>query len=309
MDLPSGELARLGVAGGHNRFLRSSFYGHGPAFTLSQRYAVRSVPVFRASTRNSRLDCVAHFATILNFSLSQQSPTLTAAFRRWWREQRHQASSFTAGRRLIALGLEFLRDSLPDRKRQRYGDVDYDWEYRVDTTSANVGWRTRLLGALHSAYQPIEPELFREMMNSLGIDFSQFTFVDIGSGKGRALLMASEYPFRRVLGVELLPELNSIAQENIGKFSGRNLLCVPIEALCGDATEFVFPEGPLVILLNNPLPESGLQRLVGNLEGAVREEPRAVFVIYANPVLAGVVGDSRWFRKVAGTHQYAVFGT
>jgi SAM-dependent methyltransferase len=241
--------------------------------------------------------------------LSERGPTLTAATRRWWREQRHHASFFTAGRRLIGLGFEFLRDSLPDRKRQRYGDMDYDWEYRVDTTSANVGWQARLLGALHSAYQPIEPELFREIMNSLAIEFSQFTFVDIGSGKGRALLMASEYPFRRVLGVELLPELNSIARENIAKFSGRNLGCVPIEAVCGDATEFIFPEGLLVILLNNPLPEGGLRKLVGNLEGLVREETRAVFVIYANPVLEGVIGDSRWFRKVAGTHQYAVFGS
>jgi len=255
------------------------------------------------------LDCVAHFAAVLNFSLSERGPTLAAAISRWWREQRHHASLFTAGNRLIALGFEFLRDSLPHRKRQRYGDVDYDWEYRVDTTSANVGWRTRLLGALHSAYQPIEPKLFREIVNSLGINFSRFIFVDIGSGKGRALLMASEYPFRRVLGVELLPELNSIAQENIRKFSGRNLPCAPIEAVCGDATEFVFPEGPLVILLNNPLPEGGLRKLVGNLEGAVRAAQRETFVIYANPVLEGVVGDSPLFRKVAGTHQYAVFGT
>jgi SAM-dependent methyltransferase len=239
--------------------------------------------------------------------LSERGHTLTAAIRRWWREQRHHASFFTAGRRLIGLGFEFLRDSLPDRKRQRYGDVDYDWEYRVDTTSANVGWRARLMGVLHSAYQPIEPELFREIVNSLEIDFSQFTFVDVGSGKGRALLMASEYPFRRVLGVELLPELNSIAQENIGKFAGRNLRCGPIAAVCGDATEFAFPDGPLVILLNNPLPEDGLRKLVGNVESSLRENPRPVFIIYANPILEQVISERPIFRKVAGTHQYAVF--
>jgi SAM-dependent methyltransferase len=241
--------------------------------------------------------------------LSERGPTLTSAISRWWGEQRHHASFFTAGRRLIGLGFEFLRDSLPDRKRQRYGDVDYDWDYRVDTTSANVGWQARLLGVLHSAYQPIEPELFREIMNSLAIEFSQFTFVDIGSGKGRAVLMASEYPFRRVLGVELLSELNSIARENIRKFSGRHSQCGPIEAVCGDATEFVFPYGPLVILLNNPLSQAGLRKLISNLESSLREEPRRVLFIYANPVLEGVIGDSRWFRKVAGTHQYAVFGS
>jgi SAM-dependent methyltransferase len=239
--------------------------------------------------------------------LSARGHTLAAAIGRWWREQRQDASFFAAARQLMALSFEFLRDSLPDRKRQRYGDVDYDWERRVNTTSANVGWRARLIGELNSAYQPIEPELFREIMNSLAIDFSHFTFVDIGSGKGRALLLASEYAFQRVLGIELLPELNLIAQENIGKFAGRNLRCGPIEAVCGDATEFVFPQGPLVILLNNPLPLLGLRKLISNVESSLRENPRPMFVIYANPILEKVLSERLVFRKIAGTHQYALF--
>ena len=76
----------------------------------------------------------------------------------------------------------------------------YDWDYRVDTTSATVGWRERLLGQFHSAYQPTEPALFKEMMAILKIDFQEFTFIDMGSGKGRVLLMAADYPFRRILG-------------------------------------------------------------------------------------------------------------
>lgn len=98
--------------------------------------------------------------------------------------------------RTLSLLREFALDSLPSRRRQRYGDVDYDWDFRVDTTSANVGWRDRLLGMLHSPYQPTDPALFHEMLDSLKIDFRDFTFIDIGSGKGRTLLMASDYPFR-----------------------------------------------------------------------------------------------------------------
>src|SRR5581483_11289842 len=99
------------------------------------------------------------------------------------------ASLFAA----LTLAFEFLRDSLPGRRRQRYGDIDFDWEHRVNTTAATVTWRTRLLGMLNSAYQPIPPEQFREMMTALAEylerdkTFSGFTFVDIGSGKGRAL--------------------------------------------------------------------------------------------------------------------------
>ena len=100
----------------------------------------------------------------------------------------------------------FLRDSTPEQRRRRYGDVEYDWDHRVDTTSATVGWRDRLLGVFHSAYQPTEPALFHEMLAALNITFEDFTFIDLGSGKGRALLMASDYPFLRIVGVELLPE-------------------------------------------------------------------------------------------------------
>ena len=213
-----------------------------------------------------------------------------------------------AGIKLIDICAEFLRESLPDRKRARYGDVEYDWEYRVDTTSANVGWRARLIGLLNSPYQPVEPELFREIMNRLAIDFPQFTFIDIGSGKGRALLLASEFAFQRIIGIELLPELNRIAEANIRKFADRHTRCRSIEAIRGDAVEFRFPELPLVVFVNNPLPEPGLRKLIMNLENSLIMMPRPVFVIYANPLLEQVfASDTHLFRKISGTYQYAVF--
>lgn len=87
--------------------------------------------------------------------------SLASSLRRWFRENSVQNGFLPTLRRLSALLREFLRDSLPDRRRQRYGEADYDWDYRVDTTSATVGWRDRLLGLLHSPYQPTEPALFR----------------------------------------------------------------------------------------------------------------------------------------------------
>jgi len=201
----------------------------------------------------------------------------------------------------------FLRDSTPQRERQRYGDVGYDWDHRVNTTSAAVGWRNRLLGLFHSPYQPTEPELFREMLDSLGIDLAQFTFVDIGSGKGRTLLMASEYPFRRVLGVELLPELNSVAVENIRSFNSESQKCPAVESICQDAREFVFPPEPLLVYLFNPLTEAGLTQVVRNLEQSLRENPRSLAVLYHNPLLAGVLERSGFWQKTAGTAQYAVY--
>jgi len=167
----------------------------------------------------------------------------------------------------------------------------------------------RLLGLLHSPYQPIDPALFHEMLAALEVDLRQCTFIDVGSGKGRALLLAMEYPFRKILGVELLPELNQIAQENICKLSGPGRGHEVVEAICTDATEFSFPPDPLVVLLFNPLPETGLRKLMRNLERSLRENPRSVHVIYANPVFEEIVGNTPLLTKVAETHQFAIFRT
>lgn len=239
--------------------------------------------------------------------LNQPHISIGRSLRDYWKRERAHAGRLATVRSLAQVGWEFLRDSLPARKRRLYGDVDYDWEFRVDTTSATVSWQARLLGLLHSAYQPIEPDLFREIVASLRIDFRQFTFVDIGSGKGRALMLAAEFPFQRVLGLELLPELNSVAQENIRKVSGETRACSDVQAICGDATEFVFPAEALVVFLFNPLPEAGLRKLMGNLERSLREDPRPAYVIYVNPEFEEILGGCSALSKIGGTHQYTVF--
>jgi len=208
---------------------------------------------------------------------------------------------------------DFVRDSTPARRRLRYGDVDYDWDYRVDTTGATVGWRDRLLGVLHSPYQPTEPALFREMLNGLieaiasptgPVDFSRFVFIDLGSGKGRTLLMASDYPFKRIVGVELLPELHRVAEENLRKYKSDSQKCSEIVAQCGDARDFEFPAEPLVVYLFNPLPRAGLEQVVARLERSVQQNPREVYVLYHNPLLEDVLAKSEAWKKVAGTHQW-----
>lgn len=230
----------------------------------------------------------------------------------WWKENSAREGPPDTFRRLLSMLWEFVRESTPARRRQRYGDVEYDWDFRVDTTGATVGWRDRLLGHFHSPYQPTEPALFREMLASLiqvspKIDFREFTFIDIGSGKGRALLMAADYPFRRVLGIELLPELHRVAQENIQKYKSDSQQCFAIECLLADAGEIAFPSEPIVLYLFNPLPESGLARMISNMEHSLREHPRPVFVLYHNPLLERVLARSPAFNRIAGTHQYSIF--
>jgi SAM-dependent methyltransferase len=201
---------------------------------------------------------------------------------------------------LLSRAYGFLRESTPEQRRRRYGDVEYDWNYHVDTTSATVSWRDRLLGLFHSPYQPTEPALFHKMLRALNTDFADFTFVDLGSGKGRTLLMASDYPFRKIVGVELLPELHRAASENLRKYTSAGQRCFAIEARCGDARSFFFPFEPTVLYLFNPLSEAGLSTVIRNLDQSLREYPRMVFVLYHNPLLEHVLAASRVLKRTGG---------
>lgn len=243
--------------------------------------------------------------------MSQAPPTIRQALGDFWKREVNRAGWFSAALSLLSSLWEFLVDSTPARLRQRYGDADYDWDHRVNTTGAAVGWHDRLLGALHSPYQPTDPALFHEMLESLtqraNPDLSDFTFLDLGSGKGRTLLMASDYPFRRIVGVELLSSLHQIAQENLKRYRSESQKCRAMESICADATIFPIPEGSLLIYLFNPFPEAGLRQFLANLEGSLSRHPRPVYVLYHNPLLGHVLTAKQFLHKIAGTHQYSIF--
>jgi SAM-dependent methyltransferase len=244
--------------------------------------------------------------------VSDPQLSLSTAFATWWRQQRQEVGTLSVLRQVLSIAYEFLRDSLPDRRRQRYGDMDYDWENHVNTTSATVTWRTRLLGLLNSPYQPIPPEQFREIISALSshiapdTNFSQFTFIDVGAGKGRALLLASEFGFRRIIGVELLPELVEVARKNVREFERRGARS-KIELVCGDATNFVCPAEPAVVFLFNPLPKSSLRTFLENLERSLHESPHPVYVVYANPIFERIIGSIQWLTRLEGNHQCLLF--
>jgi hypothetical protein len=239
--------------------------------------------------------------------------SLSRSVWQWWNDIAGREGRVAATRQLLTALREFVRDSTPERRRQRYGDAEYDWEHRVNTTSAAVSWRDRLLGVFLSPYQPTESALFHEMIDALRqqsqSDFQDFVFLDLGSGKGRTLLMAADYPFRRIVGVELVPALHQAAQENLSKYRSESQKCFSLESICADATDFPLPAEPTVLYLFNPFPEAGLKRMIANLERSLLAHPRAVYVLYHNPLLEHVLNESAALEKIGATHQYAIYGS
>ena len=226
----------------------------------------------------------------------------------WIRDAIRSRGWLGALRYYAAESFELLRDRTPTRRRSRYGDIDYDFDHGVDTTWATVRLRTRIRELLSGArYQPSEPLLFHLILQSLPVAPDGFTFIDLGSGKGRTLLMASSYPFRRIVGIELLAELDSIARQNIARYHDDQQRCFALESHAGDARDFVFPAEPTVLYLFNPFPENVLRTVLANLHNSLTNSPRTVYVLYQNLVHEKAFAACAWLQPILRAPQYAIY--
>lgn len=157
----------------------------------------------------------------------------------------------------------------------------YDREHGTDTSGLILTGDPALTansGAYTSVYLGISPSTLRQALRELALDPGRFTFIDIGCGKGRALLVASELPFPRLTGVEFSPELCAIARANLARLPAAG---ARTEIVHGDATTFTLPEGPLLLFLYDSFHADVLPRFLSSLEAQLRSAPREVWVLYA----------------------------
>jgi predicted RNA methylase len=198
---------------------------------------------------------------------------------RWWRDYR-EAKHFSSARKPDPFDLEH----------------DIETSQRVHASELRVNSRNWMDG---QNYDPTPVGLIREIIAALPMNLAEFTFIDFGSGKGRVLFVASEFPFARIIGVEYAPELHEAACRNLQSYRGKTQKCRRIETLCQDMTTFHFPEGPLVLFFYNPAFESVMRTMAAKITVL----PQACWVVYANPRYE--VFES--LNKVRKTETYAIY--
>lgn len=154
-------------------------------------------------------------------------------------------------------------------------------------------------------YGGSQPGVLRAALNALPA-LDGFSFVDLGCGKGRPLFVASEFPFRSIIGVELSPELASIAIDNARIMQLRHPDRVPVQVVTGDASCWPLPAGDVVLLLYNPFGRALIRKVVDGVEAALAAQQRSIFVVYYNPVFGECFDTSpKLRRRFAKTLAYA----
>jgi SAM-dependent methyltransferase len=106
-------------------------------------------------------------------------------------------------------------------------------------------------------------------------------FLDFGSGKGRALLMAAQYPFKRIVGIEISEQLNNAARANIARWSGR-LVCSDIQLRTGDAAHCHIPRDATVLYFYNPFHGPTLRSVFDAIEQSWSCAPRRIWIVFNN---------------------------
>jgi len=178
----------------------------------------------------------------------------------------------------------------------------FDFYHQVDTSvlldeQVALGWPE---DKLNFHYLPIRPKCARRALRNLHLDDpGEYTFIDFGSGKGRVLFVASDFPFARIVGIEYAPELHQAACRNIQSYRSDTRKCGRIEAICQDMTTFHFPEGPLALFFYNPASESVMRTIAAKITAL----SQACWVVYANPQ-CNVFGSLNTVRK---TEKYAIY--
>ncbi len=170
--------------------------------------------------------------------------------------------------------------------------------YRHHSFDRKLGVNTR--GYADLRYEPTPADVFHEMIARLPFQPSDFVFVDFGSGKGKVLMLAAQYPFRRIVGVELWEDLHRIAVRNLAVFRKRGDCAAEIVPIRMDAADFAFPEEPLVLYFFNPFPEEVLTRVLSNLAESLARAPRRVYVLFYAPVRRGAPWDRRRAFEASG---------
>lgn len=211
---------------------------------------------------------------------------------------------------------ERLREklNLPSAARQAFlqkkqaADAAFDSQHGIDTGGVQrlydltVHSPNAAFGINHVA---VDPDEFARAMAGLDIDIGAASFVDLGAGKGRALILAAAHDFHTITGVEFARELYEAGQENLTRAAPGLRDPGRLSLELGDAATYVLPEGPLVLYLYNPFGTPVMGPVAERTTASWKANPRPIRIVYVNHVHIGLWTDLGW-TIVADDYAFAI---
>ncbi len=136
--------------------------------------------------------------------------------------------------------------------------------------------------ALSEGYGPTRKRHFRKLMEGLSLPWGS-VFVDVGCGAGKILLTATQYPFKRIVGIEFSPWLCNLARANLTAFQQRFVIVPDVEIVSRDITDYKIQPDENVFFMCNPFRGAVMKSFLDNLAASLEAHPRPIWLLYNNP--------------------------
>jgi len=166
---------------------------------------------------------------------------------------------------------------------QHYLESQFDRKYGTDTSGV-ISLKDLTIESKNvkngTWYAPMSVKIFKQIMNHLTINFGEFEFIDFGSGKGRVLLLASNYGFKKIIGVEFAQELHRIATKNVVIYERCTQKLSNIVTICMNAVEFPIPNIPVVIFFYSPFTGKVMEQVLSNVSTSFAVTPRKIALVF-----------------------------
>ncbi len=183
-------------------------------------------------------------------------------------------------------------------------DTSFDKKFSTDTSGLISSRDLTIQDSIsrHSAiiYLPAPESVTVHMIKSINIPHRDFTFIDVGSGKGRIVLIASCFPFQAIIGIEISRQLHEIALKNIKQAVNPSKQCFNIHMHCMNALEFTPPETPVVFHFYHPFLPDILRPMLKIIGQSISQNPRPIYIIYLYAVdyAQAVFEDMPFLEKI-----------
>jgi len=187
---------------------------------------------------------------------------------------------------------------------RRRGNDGFDSELGVDTAGQVPVWNLGVSSAnakFASRYAAVNPSAFRNALAHVDLEPSKFSFIDLGCGKGRALILAAQRGFKRVVGVEFAPGLAAIARKNLERTG------LAAEVVEGDVCQYRFPNDNLLVYMYNPFGSVVMVTVIKNLLDWVENCRHTAYVFYLTDIHHKLFESEHAFELVARRDDFSIW--
>jgi len=182
----------------------------------------------------------------------------------------------------------------------------YDRRFAVNT--AGIDLLPEISNPAVNAYSPppLPRSTFVRVLRQIRVDHSKVVFIDFGCGKGKALLLASELPFKAIIGLELLPRLARAAEENVRTYRGPRK-CTALQVACIDAVEYAIPNEPAICYFYDPFGADVMAKVLDNIRRSLAAAPRELVIFYLIPSHRHMMDNSGFLMPGLQTAEYCIY--